>query len=36
MINPITIFYPDARLQTKRGTDSLENPLFPGLLITSE
>jgi hypothetical protein len=22
--------------ETKRGTDSLEDPLFPGLVITSE
>lgn len=32
----VTIFYPDARPQTKRGTDSLEDPLLPGLVITPE
>jgi Uma2 family endonuclease len=32
----VTIFYPDARPQTKRGTDSLEDPFLPGLVITPE
>lgn len=32
----ITIFYPDALPQTKRGTNSLEDSLFEGLEITPE
>jgi Uma2 family endonuclease len=32
----VTIFYPDVRPQTKRGTDSLEDALFPGLVISAE
>ncbi|BAZ15277.1 hypothetical protein NIES4071_71490 [Calothrix sp. NIES-4071] len=32
----ITIFYPDALPQTKRGTDSLEDSLFEALQITPE
>ncbi|GCL38780.1 protein of unknown function DUF820 [Sphaerospermopsis reniformis] len=32
----VTIFYPDARPQTKRGNDSLEDSLFPGLVISAE
>jgi len=32
----ITIFYPDAPPQTKRGKDSLEDSLFEGLQITPQ
>ncbi|MDF5710193.1 MAG: Uma2 family endonuclease [Nostoc sp. S4] len=32
----VTIFYPDARPQTKRGTDILEDSLLEGLQITAE
>ncbi|TFI52935.1 Uma2 family endonuclease [Mastigocladus laminosus UU774] len=32
----ITIFYPDALPQTKRGTNSLEDSLFEGLQITPQ
>ena len=32
----VTIFYPDARPQTKTGEDSLEDSLFEGLQITPE
>lgn len=31
----VTIFYPDARPQTKRDIDSLEDSLFPGLVISA-
>lgn len=31
----VTIFYPDARPQTKGDADSLEDYLFPGLLISA-
>jgi Uma2 family endonuclease len=32
----VTIFYPDARPQTKNGTDSLEDSLLEGLQITPQ
>jgi Uma2 family endonuclease len=31
----VTIFYPDARPQTKHDADILEDSLFPGLIISA-